>query len=36
MKMENELRATGAGTVQEIKVKEGEAVGGGQSLVIVE
>lgn len=36
MKMENELRATGAGTVREIRVKEGEAVGGGHSLVIIE
>jgi biotin carboxyl carrier protein len=36
MKMENELRATGAGTVQEIRAKEGEAVTGGQILLIVE
>ncbi|MEE9171693.1 MAG: biotin/lipoyl-containing protein [candidate division NC10 bacterium] len=36
MKMENELRATGGGTVQEIRVKEGEAVGGGTVLVIIE
>ncbi len=36
MKMENELRATGSGTVQEIRVKEGEAVGGGTVLVIIE
>ncbi|MFB3073602.1 MAG: biotin/lipoyl-containing protein, partial [Candidatus Methylomirabilales bacterium] len=28
MKMENELRSAGPGTVQEIRVKEGEAVGG--------
>ena len=36
MKMENELRTTGAGTVREIKVKEGEAVGGGQFLIAIE
>src|SRR3989304_3114212 len=36
MKMENELRATGAGTVREIRVKEGEAVVGGHPLVIIE
>lgn len=36
MKMENELRSAGAGTVREIKVKEGEAVGGGHSLVVIE
>jgi biotin carboxyl carrier protein len=36
MKMENELRAAGPGTVREIRVKEGEAVGGGQALVIIE
>lgn len=36
MKMENELRAMGSGTVQEIRVKEGEAVGGGHVLVIIE
>ena len=36
MKMENELRSTGAGTVREIKVKEGEAVGGGHPLVVIE
>ncbi|MFQ5881956.1 MAG: biotin/lipoyl-containing protein [Candidatus Methylomirabilales bacterium] len=36
MKMENELRATGAGTVREIRVSEGNAVGGGEVLVIIE
>ncbi|MFQ5848407.1 MAG: biotin/lipoyl-containing protein [Candidatus Methylomirabilales bacterium] len=36
MKMENELRASGAGTVREIRVNEGEAVGGGQGLVLIE
>jgi biotin carboxyl carrier protein len=36
MKMENELRSTGAGTVREIRVKEGEAVVGGHPLVIIE
>lgn len=36
MKMENELRTSGAGTVQEIRAKEGEAVTGGQILLIIE
>lgn len=36
MKMENELRASGVGTVREIRAKEGEAVTGGQVLIIVE
>jgi biotin carboxyl carrier protein len=36
MKMENELRSTGAGTVREIRVKEGDAVVGAQPLVIIE
>ena len=36
MKMENELRSTGAGTVREIRVKEGEAVASGTPLVIIE
>jgi biotin carboxyl carrier protein len=36
MKMENELRSTGAGTVREIRVKEGDAVGGGTPLVVIE
>ncbi len=36
MKMENELRASGAGTIREIRVNEGEAVGGGHPLVIIE
>ncbi len=36
MKMENELRAPGPGTVREIRAKEGEAVGGGTPLVVIE
>lgn len=36
MKMENELRASGPGTVREIRTKEGEAVGGGTPLVVIE
>ena len=36
MKMENELRSAGPGTVQEIRVTEGEAVGGGHPLVVIE
>jgi biotin carboxyl carrier protein len=36
MKMENELRVTGPGTVQEIRAKEGEAVGKGHALVVIE
>jgi biotin carboxyl carrier protein len=36
MKMENELRVAGPGTVKEIRAKEGEAVGGGQALVVIE
>jgi biotin carboxyl carrier protein len=36
MKMENELRSAGSGTVREIKVKEGQAVGGGHALVVIE
>lgn len=35
MKMENELKATRGGTVQEIKVQEGQAVETGALLVIV-
>jgi biotin carboxyl carrier protein len=33
MKMENELRATGAGVVKGVKVKPGQAVEKGQVLV---
>ncbi len=36
MKMENELRASGPGTVREIRAKEGDAVGGGQILLVIE
>ena len=35
MKMENELKATRGGTVQEIKVKEGQAVETGALLAII-
>jgi biotin carboxyl carrier protein len=36
MKMENELKAAGAGVVKEIKVREGAGVGGGEVLVVIE
>jgi len=36
MKMENELRARGAGTVAEVRVKEGSSVEAGAILVILE
>jgi biotin carboxyl carrier protein len=36
MKMENELRAPRAGTVQEIRCAEGAAVEAGQDLVVLE
>jgi len=36
MKMENELRATAAGDVREIRVAPGEAVTAGQVLVVIE
>jgi glutaconyl-CoA/methylmalonyl-CoA decarboxylase subunit gamma len=36
MKMENELRATRAGTVRELRCAEGAAVEAGQDLVVVE
>jgi biotin carboxyl carrier protein len=36
MKMENELRATRAGTVRELRCTEGAAVEAGQDLVVVE
>jgi len=35
MKMENELMAPTAGTVQEIRVTPGDAVEAGQELVVV-
>lgn len=35
MKMENELKATRAGTVQEIRVKEGQAVEMGALLLVI-
>ena len=35
MKMENELKATRGGTIQEIKVKEGQAVEMGALLLII-
>src|SRR5438270_628837 len=35
MKMENELRATRAGTVQAVRCEEGAAVEAGQDLVII-
>ncbi|MFN3476021.1 MAG: biotin/lipoyl-containing protein [Candidatus Methylomirabilales bacterium] len=36
MKMENELKALGPGIVREIKVQEGQGVGGGEVLVVIE
>jgi biotin carboxyl carrier protein len=36
MKMENELRATRAGTVRELRCAEGAAVEAGQDLVVVD
>lgn len=36
MKMENELKASTAGTVKEIRVEEGKAVSGGETLVVIE
>jgi biotin carboxyl carrier protein len=36
MKMENELRATGAGRVREVFVREGQSVEAGTALVVVE
>jgi biotin carboxyl carrier protein len=36
MKMENELRAAAAGTVQSIPVEEGKTVNGGEVLVVIE
>jgi biotin carboxyl carrier protein len=36
MKMENELRATRAGRVKELLVREGQAVETGALLVVVE
>jgi len=36
MKMENELRATTAGKVRELRVAEGDAVESGEALIIIE
>ena len=36
MKMENELKALGPGVVKEIRVQEGQGVGGGEVLVVIE
>ena len=36
MKMENELKASVAGTVKEIRTEEGKAVNGGDVLVVLE
>jgi len=36
MKMENEFRATGDGTVKEIRVQPGQAVNPGDVLVVIE
>lgn len=36
MKMENELKASGAGVIKEIKVREGDGVSGGDVLVVIE
>ena len=36
MKMENEFRATAAGTVKEIRVQAGQAVNAGDVLVVIE
>jgi biotin carboxyl carrier protein len=35
MKMENELRATRAGTVTEVRAREGQSVEAGTVLVVV-
>jgi glutaconyl-CoA decarboxylase len=35
MKMENEILAPAAGTVQEIRVKEGSSVNSGDILVVL-
>jgi len=36
MKMENELKAAGPGTVREVKVVQGQGVNGGDVLVVIE
>jgi glutaconyl-CoA decarboxylase len=36
MKMENEILSESAGTVKEIKVKPGETIEGGQTLVVLD
>jgi len=35
MKMENELKASAAGTVKEVRVSVGQAVNGGDVLVVI-
>ena len=35
MKMENELKATAAGTVREVRVVNGQAVNAGDVLVVI-
>jgi biotin carboxyl carrier protein len=36
MKMENEIKAPGAGTVSAVLVTEGQRVGEGETLVVIE
>ena len=36
MKMENHINAEKAGTVQEVRVSEGDAVGNGDVLVVID
>lgn len=36
MKMENELRAQGAGVVKDVKVKPGDTVEGNAELIVIE
>jgi biotin carboxyl carrier protein len=35
MKMENELQADKAGTIKEVKVAKGQAVNGGDTLIVI-
>jgi biotin carboxyl carrier protein len=35
MKMENEIRAQGAGKVETVKVQEGQAVESGADLILI-